>query len=188
MCFSFSLSHLRFTELLENVNYVFYQICENVDYYFFKYFFCPYCFLSPSGPPITYNVKSFYVVPQFSETLFIFFFSTLDNCCWTVFKSTHSLLCHFCSIEPVSWVFLFFFLTFRCCIFFFLFVVDFVIHLNETAMGLHVFPIPIPPPTSLSTQVLYFLMIKFLFGSFNVFMLCWKLLFFHSFQVCFLYS
>ena len=28
-----------------------------------------------------------------------------------------------------------------------LIVVDFVIHWNETAMGLHVFPIPIPPPT-----------------------------------------
>ena len=27
----------------------------------------------------------------------------------------------------------------------FLFVVGFVIHCNETAMGLHVFPIPIPP-------------------------------------------
>ena len=41
--------------------------------------------------------------------------------------------------------------------FFFIFfiVVDFVIHWNETAMGLHVFPIPIPPPTSLSTQSLY---------------------------------
>ena len=26
-------------------------------------------------------------------------------------------------------------------------MVDFVIHCNETAMGLHVFPIPIPPPT-----------------------------------------
>ena len=38
--------------------------------------------------------------------------------------------------------------------FFFLFVVDFVIHWNETAKGLHVFPIPIPPPTSLSTQSL----------------------------------
>ena len=33
-----------------------------------------------------------------------------------------------------------------------LFVVNFVIHWNETAMGLHVFPIPIPPPTSLSTR------------------------------------
>ena len=30
--------------------------------------------------------------------------------------------------------------------FFFFIVVDFVIHWNETAMGLHVFPIPIPPP------------------------------------------
>ena len=33
---------------------------------------------------------------------------------------------------------------------FFLFVVNFVIRWNETAMGLYVFPIPIPPPTSLS--------------------------------------
>ena len=38
--------------------------------------------------------------------------------------------------------------------FFFFIVVDFVIHWNETAMGLHVFPIPIPPPTSLSTRSL----------------------------------
>ena len=37
-------------------------------------------------------------------------------------------------------------------IYFFLFVVNFVIHWNKTAMGLHVFPIPIPPPTSLSTR------------------------------------
>ena len=39
-------------------------------------------------------------------------------------------------------------------LFFFLFVVNFVIHWNETSMGLHVFPIPIPPPTSLSTRSL----------------------------------
>ena len=49
----------------------------------------------------------------------------------------------------------FFFLIYFYFLFFyffliFLFVVDFVIHWNETAMGLHVFPIPIPPPTSLS--------------------------------------
>ena len=43
----------------------------------------------------------------------------------------------------------FFFLTVKDI--FFLFVVNFVIHWNETAMGLHVFPIPIPPSTSLST-------------------------------------
>ena len=35
---------------------------------------------------------------------------------------------------------------------YFLFVVNFVIHWNETAMGLHVFPILIPPPTFLSTR------------------------------------
>ena len=47
------------------------------------------------------------------------------------------------------------------CLFFYFFlffifyiVVDFVIHWNETAMGLHVFPIPIPPPTSLSSRSL----------------------------------
>ena len=39
-------------------------------------------------------------------------------------------------------------------IYLFFIVVDFVIHWNETAMGLHVFPIPIPPPTSLSTPSL----------------------------------
>ena len=31
----------------------------------------------------------------------------------------------------------------------------FVIHWNESAMDLHVFPIPIPPPTSLSTRYLW---------------------------------
>ena len=37
---------------------------------------------------------------------------------------------------------------------FFLFVVNFVIHWNETAMGLHVFPIPIPPPTTHTTRTI----------------------------------
>ena len=35
---------------------------------------------------------------------------------------------------------------------FFFFVVNFVIHWNKTAMGLHVFRIPIPTSTSLSTR------------------------------------
>ena len=38
--------------------------------------------------------------------------------------------------------------------FFYIFVVNFVINWNETVMGLHVFPIPIPPPASLSTRSL----------------------------------
>ena len=37
---------------------------------------------------------------------------------------------------------------------FFLFVVNSVIHWNEKALGSHVFPIPIPPPTSLPTRSL----------------------------------
>ena len=40
-------------------------------------------------------------------------------------------------------------------LFYFFIVVDFVIHWNETTMGLHVFPIPIPPPTSLSFNINY---------------------------------
>ena len=43
---------------------------------------------------------------------------------------------------------------FKFIIIIFLFVVNFVIHWNETAMDLHVFPIPIPAPTSLSTRSL----------------------------------
>ena len=44
--------------------------------------------------------------------------------------------------------------TFFFLFFFFLFVVNFVIHWNEKALGSHVFPIPIPPPTSLPTRSL----------------------------------
>ena len=40
-------------------------------------------------------------------------------------------------------------------LFFFLIVVGFVIHWNESAMDLHVFPIPIPTPTSLSNLSLW---------------------------------
>ena len=51
----------------------------------------------------------------------------------------------------MSYCYSFFFLSFFFFNFF-LFVVNFVIHWNETSMGLHVFPLPIPPPTSLSTH------------------------------------
>ena len=54
------------------------------------------------------------------------------------------------TMEKVTDFTFFFFLIFLFI--FFLFVVNFVIHWNKTAMGLHVFPIPIPPPTSLSTR------------------------------------
>ena len=43
-----------------------------------------------------------------------------------------------------QWIFIYLFIYFI----FFLFVGNFVIHWNETAMGLHVLPMPIPPPTS----------------------------------------
>ena len=51
--------------------------------------------------------------------------------------------------ERNSFLSLFFFFHF------FFIVLDFVIHWNESAMELHVFPIPISPPTSLSTRSLW---------------------------------
>ena len=53
------------------------------------------------------------------------------------------LFLFFCFLSP-------FYLFFNY--YYFFIVVDFVIHWNETAMGLHVFPILIPPPTSLSPE------------------------------------
>ena len=64
-------------------------------------------------------------------------------------SSWHRDWTHISCVSYIAGVFFFYFFYF-----FFLFVVDFVIHWNETAMGLHVFPIPIPPPTSLSTRSL----------------------------------
>ena len=81
----------------------------------------------------------------------------------TVQRTLKSLLQHHNLKASVLWCpdffmvprFLFFcFYILFIFIYFYLFVVDFVIHWNETAMGLHVFPIPIPPPTSLSTRSL----------------------------------
>ena len=59
-------------------------------------------------------------------------------------------LCFLKQLDPLVSAATFYLLIF--ILFFLLFVVNFVIHWNETAMGLHVFPIPIPPPTSLSTR------------------------------------
>ena len=50
--------------------------------------------------------------------------------------------------------FLFFYFFFNFILFYFLFVVNFVIHWNAKALGSHVFPIPITPPTSLPTRSL----------------------------------
>ena len=65
-------------------------------------------------------------------------------------------------LEPLSglrglFIYLFIYSNYHLHFYFFFtflkkFVVNFVIHWNETAMGLHVFPIPIPTPTSLSTR------------------------------------
>ena len=64
-----------------------------------------------------------------------------------MFMGKTSLFFHFNSIFGDSVLFYYF-----IYLFIFLFVVNFVIHWNEAAMGLHVFPIPIPPPTSVLLQ------------------------------------
>ena len=56
--------------------------------------------------------------------------------------------------KSYMWIAFIFFNFYLFIYLFIFFVVDFVIHWNETAMGLHVFPIPIPPPASLSTRSL----------------------------------
>ena len=57
------------------------------------------------------------------------------------------------NLDSVYFIYLFIYLLFIFLkLFIYLFVVNFVIHWNETAMGLHVFPIPIPPPTTHSTR------------------------------------
>ena len=66
-------------------------------------------------------------------------------------------------VQMCRFTFIFLFFEFFFLIFFKLvggwllynIVVVFVIHWNESLMKLHIFPIPIPPPTSLSTQSLW---------------------------------
>ena len=67
-------------------------------------------------------------------------------------KNIHFGLGYSLTIVDIKPLFEISFFFFDLNYFFFLFVVNFVIHWNKTAMGLHVFPIPIPPPTSLSTR------------------------------------
>ena len=98
---------------------------------------------------------SFYECPSLSPVtlswnLFDLVCSGRSHCLvFTVFIVYEFLAFYFQS----TCVFIFFFpLIFL--FFFFLFVVNFVIHWNEKALGSHVFPIPIPPPTSLPTHSL----------------------------------
>ena len=68
-----------------------------------------------------------------------------------LFDNSHSEMCG----DTLLWFWFTFPWCLWCWVSFFFFVVNFVIHWHESAMGLHVFPIPIPPPTSLSTRSLW---------------------------------
>ena len=59
------------------------------------------------------------------------------------------------SWAPKNWCFFFSFIFISWRLIIYDIVVVFVIHWHESAMDLHVFPIPIPPPTSLSTCSLW---------------------------------
>ena len=123
------------------------------------------CSVAQSCPilcdPVSYSMPDFLILHQLPEL-------AQTHVHESVMPPNHLILC--CpflllpSIFPnirvfsinnyfIFFSFLFIYL-FLFSFFFFLFVVNFVIHWNETAMGLHVFPIPIPPPTSLSTRSL----------------------------------
>ena len=80
---------------------------------------------------------------------------------WSIHRSQGFCLFGYCRVQITLF---FFFLTFSL-IFSFIFISwrlitlqycsGFVIHWHESAMDLHVFPIPVPPPTSLSTWSLW---------------------------------
>ena len=81
---------------------------------------------------------------------------TLSNL--TFFFLPFDLVYHWKNVTSFIWMKVlsssFIFLIFIIFLIIIFIVVDFVIHWNETAMGLHVFPMPMPPPTSLSTRSL----------------------------------
>ena len=74
------------------------------------------------------------------------------QCCGEHWGARVSFRSGFLSVYTQEWVCWVIWQFYFQLFFFFIIVVGFVIHWNESAMGLHVFPIPIPPPTSLSTR------------------------------------
>ena len=89
---------------------------------------CP-CWRSPKFTPLCFS-------------LFLMLLLAIISLYYTPHKELSFKIRHFLLYFCPS----FFFFFFK-----FLFVVNFVIHWNEKALGSHVFPIPIPPPTSLPT-------------------------------------
>ena len=82
------------------------------------------------------------ITPLWLSGLWMFFYSSSVYSCYVVFF-------FFC----LSFFFSFIFICWRLLLY--NIVVVFAIHWHESAMDLHVFPIPIPPPTSFSIPSLW---------------------------------
>lgn len=108
----FGLSYFGFIKLLESVALGLLQNLRNFGHYFLENFFN-----SPLHTPFLFafqqsnatNIKLFFIIPQiwgsvqFFQYIFTLLFR-LDNVYCSVFLSTNSFLCGFCSAgEPMHW-------------------------------------------------------------------------------------
>ena len=101
------------------------------------------------------NHKKFIIINKTSTWGVIIKFKNIKNGQYCGFRFLFLFAVCWAEILSLFFIFIYFILFYFLFLFFFFFiVVGFVIHWNESAMGLHVFPIPIPPPTSLSTRSL----------------------------------
>ena len=138
----------------------------------------PFFIVQPSHPYMTTGITIALTRPMFVGKLMFLIFNKLSKLVITFLPRSKCLLISWLQspsvviLEPqkinshdfhiyfhevmeldamilVFWMLSFFFSFFLIYLFIYFIVVDFVIHWNESAMGLHVFPIPISPPTSL---------------------------------------
>ena len=127
--------------------YPFHLIFKFIDMHIFMILFYPVNLYDSSSyvPSFTLNIFCF-LFPGFQKVFCIILFKQVTLALLILFNS--GFLSHQClNFFPLLSSLLFPLFLASSFFFFFLFVVNFVIHWNEKALGSHVFPIPIPPPT-----------------------------------------